>query len=81
MVDLVANLEQGNVDYRIILISADQGKSVEGATYVAVCLPAPISGADILDVNSERFHIRSPVYRTDSQGFKVQPLSGGAAAK
>ena len=68
MVGLVENLAQANVDYRIILISADQGKSVEGATYVGVCLPAPISGQDTCpDVNSERFfHIRSPVYRTDS---------------
>lgn len=53
-------------DYRVILIGSDRDQWIvaETRSYYGICVPPPLSGADVCpDVDSERFlHVREPVY-------------------
>jgi len=66
--DFTARIGASGLDYRVVLIAAEEFTPTNGRDYFGVCIPPPLSGAaGCPDTDSDRYrHIREGVHSRDA---------------
>jgi len=66
--DFTARIGASGLDYRVVLIAAEEFTPTNGRDYFGVCIPPPLSGAaGCPDTDSDRYlHVREGVHSADA---------------
>ena len=71
--DFTARIGASGLDYRVVLIAAEEFTPTNGRDYFGVCIPPPLSGAaGCPDTDSDRYrHVREGVHSRDALSMLI----------
>lgn len=71
--EFAARIGASGLDYRVVMIAADQEYCDDGKCFFDVCVPPPLSGADTCpDADSQRYlHVRRGVHSSDGLDIAI----------